>query len=94
VHDVRLPIGAHLASPRHGYLHHRIYAGAGQVIHYAGFDRPLRKGRVEQVSIERFGRGRGVQVKACVAPRFSGLRAVERARTRPGENRYRFWSNN
>jgi hypothetical protein len=87
-----LPIGAHLTSPRHGYLHHGIYAGAGQVIHYSDFKRLFPKGRVEQVPLDRFSRGRSVQVKASAAPAFSGVQAVERARTRLGENRYRFWS--
>jgi Lecithin retinol acyltransferase len=89
-----LPLGAHLTSPRWGYLHHGIYAGGGRVIHYAGFNRPFRKGRVEEVALEQFTRGRMLQVKTCVAPRFSGAAAVGRARSRLGEDRYSFWSNN
>ena len=76
------------------YLHHGIYAGAGRVIHYAGFNRPFRKGRVEEVALDRFTRGRALQVKASAQPRFTGEAAIRRARARLGENRYSFWSNN
>jgi Lecithin retinol acyltransferase len=38
--------GAHLTSPRRGYLHHGIYVGAGRVIHYGGFNRPFRRGPI------------------------------------------------
>ena len=89
-----LPLGAHLTTPRRGYLHHGIYAGDGRVIHYAGFSRLFRKRPVEEVSLEQFTRGRGLAMKVWVAPRFSGAAAVERARSRLGEDRYRLWSNN
>lgn len=92
--DEPLPIGAHLTSPRRGYTHHGIYAGAGQVIHYAGFNRPFRRGPVEQVALERFTRGRGLRVLPRADARFSGADAVARARARLGEDRYRLWSNN
>jgi len=89
-----IPIGAHLVSPRRGYLHHGIYAGAGRVIHYAGFNRLFRRGPVEEIALEHFAAGNELRVKECVAPRFSGAAAVERARSRLGEDRYSFWSNN
>lgn len=86
--------GAHLVTPRRGYVHHGLYAGDGRVIHYAGFKRPWRRGPIEEVSLEQFARGRGFAVKPRVAPKYPGPAAVERARSRLGENRYRFWSNN
>lgn len=89
-----LPIGAHLTSRRWGYTHHGLYAGDGRVIHYAGFHRLFRRGPVEEVSLERFARGRALALAHAVAPRFSGAAAVERARSRLGEDRYRLWSNN
>ena len=89
-----LPLGAHLTSPRRGYVHHGIYAGAGRVIHYAGFDRAWRSGPIEEIPIERFTRGHGVQVKAWAAPRFSGDAAIARARARLRENHYSFFANN
>ena len=89
-----LPLGAHLTSPRWGYVHHGIYAGAGRVIHYAGLNRVFRSGRVEEVPLECFTLGRAVQVKAWVAPKFSGEAAIARAHARLGENDYSFLANN
>jgi hypothetical protein len=89
-----LPLGAHLTTPRWGYLHHGIHAGGGRVIHYAGFNRALRSGPVEEVPLARFTRGRALRVQVPPAPRYCGAAAVERARSRLGENRYHFWSNN
>ena len=90
----QLPLGAHLTSPRRGYLHHGVYAGNGRVIHYGGFSRFLVSRPVEEVTLETFTLGRGLAVKPWVAPRFDGVQAVERARSRIGENRYRLLSNN
>jgi hypothetical protein len=94
-HDARAamdgtwPPGTHLITPRRGYVHHGIYAGAGRVIHYAGFGRAWRRGPVEEVSIERFANGRGVQALPASAAAFGGAEAVARARMRLGEDRYR-----
>ena len=86
--------GAHLTSPRRGYVHHGIYAGDGRVIHYAGFNRTLRRGPVEEVPLEVFAGGRGFTVQSWVAPKHLGDAVVARARSRLGENRYGIWSNN
>jgi hypothetical protein len=89
-----LPIGSHLVIRRPGYTHHGIYAGAGRVIHYAGFKRLLRRGPVEEIALHEFTRGRDVEIRAAVAPAYTGEQAVGRARSRLGESRYRLWSNN
>jgi hypothetical protein len=89
-----LAVGSHLTSPRWGYVHHGLYAGNGRVIHYAGFNRPLRRGKVEEIALADFTRGRALQVQPSAAQRFAGLVALERARSRLGEDRYRFWTNN
>lgn len=89
-----LSIGAHLTSPRLGYTHHGIYAGDGRVIHYAGFCAMFHRGPVVETSLEEFTRGHGFAVAPEIAPRFSGAARVARARSRLGESRYRFWSNN
>jgi len=89
-----LPLGAHLTSPRRGYLHHGIYAGNGRVIHYGGFSRMFRGRPVEEVSLEEFALGRGLEVKTWVAPKFTGADVIARARSRLGEDRYRLLSNN
>jgi hypothetical protein len=89
-----LPPGAHLTSPRRGYLHHGIYAGNGRVIHYGGFSRMFRSRPVEEVSLDEFALGRGLEVKTWVAPKFTGTDVITRARSRLGEDRYRLLSNN
>jgi hypothetical protein len=89
-----LPLGAHLVTERHGYAHHGIYAGAGRVIHYAGFARSLQAAPVEETTIEAFAAGFGIAVKPEPRGRFAGLQAVERARSRLGENAYHLLTNN
>jgi hypothetical protein len=89
-----LPVGAHLVTPRRGYVHHGIYAGNGCVIHYRGFDQRLHRNPVEEVSLEQFAKGRAVQQRSWVAPRFDGHEVVARARSRVGEDQYRLLTNN
>lgn len=91
--DQLLP-GTHLVTRRRGYVHHGLYAGDGRVIHYAGLDRRLRRGPVQEVSLDHFAGGRGWQVKPWAAPTYQGQAAVDRARARLGEDRYRILSNN
>ena len=88
------PVGAHLVTPRRGYTHHGIYAGAGRVIHYRGLAHGLRRGPVEEVSLACFAAGRAVRIHAHVAPRFDREEIVRRARSRLGENRYHLLTNN
>jgi hypothetical protein len=98
-HDIPLepgdepPVGAHLVTPRTFYTHHGIYAGGGIVIHYAGFACGLRRGPVEQVSLERFAHGAPIRIRPD-ARRFDSRTVVERARSRLGECRYRLLTNN
>jgi len=89
-----LSVGAHLTTPRWGFVHHGLYAGNGRVIHYAGFKAWLHRGPVEEISLAEFADGRPVQVKSPPAARFAGAAAVARARSRLGEDFYRFLSNN
>lgn len=55
--DGEPPVGAHLVTRRHGYLHHGIYVGDGNVIHYAGWSRHLSGGAVEVVTLDGFRAG-------------------------------------
>ena len=89
-----LPIGAHLITRRRGYVHHGLYAGAGRVVHCAGFKRCWQRGPVEEVSLEEFARARGREVKHWVSPKFAGQAAVERARSRSVERRDRLCTDN
>jgi len=88
------PIGAHLVSPRRGYIHHGIYTGGGRVIHYSGFSRGWRRGPVEEVTLEAFSSGRPIAVRDNAGACFTGAACVERARMRLGENRFSLWTNN
>lgn len=88
------PLAAHLVSPRGFYFHHGIYVGHGRVIHYAGLSQGLRRGPVEEVSIERFAQGRGIWVRNTTSIKFHHEQIVERARSRLGEHRYRIFTNN
>jgi hypothetical protein len=86
--------GTHLVTLRRGYAHHGIYVGNGRVVHYSGLSRSLRRGPVEEVSLEHFAAGRTVLIKPTANARFDGTEVVARARSRLGEDRYRIASNN
>jgi hypothetical protein len=88
------PMGAHIISPRVGYLHHGIYVGRGKVIHYAGLGRSMLRGPVEEVSIAEFARGRPVSIRSDAPPRYDQGEIIRRARSRIGEDLYRLWTNN
>ena len=87
-------LGAHLVTPRRGFIHHGIYVGACRVIHYAGLSQGLRRGPVEEVSLTDFARGRSVWVRHEASSAFDLLEIVHRARSRLGENGYRLLTNN
>ena len=87
------PLASHLVTPRTFYAHHGIYVGNGRVIHYAGLAYGLRRGPVEEVSLERFAQGRSVDIRRD--PRnFDSGEVVKRVRSRLGESRYRLLTNN
>ncbi|SOZ34608.1 lecithin retinol acyltransferase family protein [Cupriavidus neocaledonicus] len=89
-----IAIGAHLVTERDGYVHHGIYAGAGQVIHYGGFDRSTRRRPVETIPLPGFAAGKGLRVQAHADAVYVGTAVVERARSRLGEDRYQLLTNN
>ena len=86
-------LASHLISPRTLYTHHGIYVGNGRVIHYAGLAQGMRRGPVEDVSLERFAGGHGVRIRR-EPRRFCRREVVQRARSRLGERRYRILTNN
>jgi hypothetical protein len=87
------PLGAHLITQRRFYTHHGIYVGEGRVIHYAGLVDGSWRGRVEDVSLVRFGKGRSIGILRD-ARVFDRKEVVTRARSRLGERRYRILTNN
>jgi len=88
------PLGSHLVTPRRGYLHHGIYVGSCQVVHYAGLAHGLRGGAVEEVSLARFARGQRVWTRPCAPSDFDVPEVIGRARSRVGEDSYRLLTNN
>ena len=86
-------LASHLVSPRMFYSHHGIYVGNGRVIHYAGLAYGVRRGPVEEVSLERFAQGHGIRIRHDER-RFDRREVVERARSRLGERSYRLLTNN
>lgn len=86
-------LAAHLVTARGLYTHHGLYVGDGRVIHYAGPFRAFFRGKVEEVSLQHFSRGRRIGVLSG-ATRFTDAEIVRRARSRVGERRYRLLSNN
>jgi hypothetical protein len=92
-HGEEPPLASHLVTPRALYTHHGIYVGNGRVIHYSGLAHGLRRGPVEDTSLERFAHGHNIRVRGD--PRcFGRCEVVERARSRLGERRYRILTNN
>ncbi|MEK7918841.1 lecithin retinol acyltransferase family protein [Burkholderia contaminans] len=89
-----LPVGAHLVTRRHGYVHHGIYIGDGNVIHYAGLAHRLGGGPVEIVSIDGFCAGFELAIVRHTRPLYDGTEAARRAASRLGECRYRLLTNN
>lgn len=89
-----LPLGAHLSVRRTGYLHHGVYVGHGEIIH---FRRPLLKqprGRVVQTVLEDFARGQFVCIETTWDAPFTGADVAQRARSRLGEPGYSLLWNN
>jgi hypothetical protein len=88
------PLGSHIVTPRRGYLHHGIYVGDGNVVHYAGLSNGLRRGPVEEISLPQFTRGRPAWVRFNAPSNFDCLEVIRRARSRVGEDCYRILTNN
>jgi hypothetical protein len=89
-----VPLGAHLVTSRGGYEHHGIYAGAGKVVHYAGFATGRCRGPVVEVTLDCFAAGSAIAIRLHPCARYMGAEAVQRARSRLGEDRYRLLTNN
>ena len=88
------PLGAHLLTPRFAYVHHGVYVGNGMVVHYAAFAKQWRRGPGEEISLTRFAAGHPVWLRPARRNGLPCAEIVRRARSRLGENRYRFFSNN
>lgn len=89
-----IPAGTHLSTRRRGYLHHGVYVGLGEVVHFRrpGLRRP--RGRVVVATFEEFSRGGLVCVESSGDVPYSGMQVVIRARSRVGEPGYSLLRNN
>ncbi|MGF6813020.1 HRAS-like suppressor 3 [Paraburkholderia sp. Clong3] len=92
MHD--LPVGAHLASRRPGYMHHGIYIGGGRVIHYAGLCGRCCGGPVEAIPFEHFSAGFRIEIVRHPHAPYTGREVARRAASRLGERNYRLLTNN
>ena len=88
------PLGAHLVTARRGYLHHGIYVGDGNVVHYPGIAHGLCSGPVEEVPLSSFACRRCVWIRSGAPSDFKVPEVIERARSRVGEDCYRLLTNN
>lgn len=89
-----IPLGAHIVTPRRWYMHHGIYVGEGQVVHYQGLSSSLRRGSVAKISLAEFSRGHPVRVHVEADVTYSGIEVVARACSRLGEDAYDVLRNN
>lgn len=86
--------GMHLYVHKTLYTHHGIGDDMGGVIHYSGLADGLQSGPICQVSLQEFSGGKEVLVKRHLNPTYSSREAVERAKSRIGENAYSIFGNN
>jgi hypothetical protein len=93
-HDEAFPLGAHIVSPRRWYVHHGIYVGGGQVVHYEGLSSSLRRGPITKVTLAEFSQGHPVRQQLDDGATYSGIDVVERACSRLGEDAYDVLRNN
>lgn len=79
-----LALGSHLVSSRNYgvYTHHGIYIGNNQVIHYSGFAKDWKAGKIEQATLDYFSQDAGYSIKTHKNPKFPGEQAIGRAKAR------------
>jgi hypothetical protein len=87
-------IGDHLVTPWMGFAHHGIYAGEGKVVHYGALVYDIIRRPVEEVTLAKFAAGRAVFVVRHGQSAYGGMEALNRARSRLGEDGYRLLTNN
>ena len=61
--------GPHVTVERRAYVHHGIYVGDGDVIHYAGIKGLLGRGPVERTALFVFACGSDVLIKSASGAR-------------------------
>jgi len=91
-------LGAHLSTSRSAYIHHGLYIGNGEVIHYSGLADGLSSGPVESVSLTEFqhsgGENKGFEIIAHPNASFEPQQIIENAYKRLNEKDYNLLWNN
>lgn len=92
----RYQLGDHLVIDCGLYTHHGLYVGNNQVIHYAGYALGSKtiKGTVEEVTLDSFAQGKAITRQIHLDPLYTPNEAVNRARSRIGEQSYSLLFNN
>jgi hypothetical protein len=86
--------GKHLIVDKGFYTHHGIGIGNGLVIHYSGLADGFESGPICEVSLDEFSGGDEIIVKSHPNKKYSTKEAIERAKSRLGEDAYSIWGNN
>lgn len=86
--------GDHLVSTRTGYLHHGLYVGHHEVIHYTGYSSGEDSGQVVLTSLDAFGSEHGWRIVNHAFRRYAPEPSIERALSRLGEAQYNALLNN
>jgi hypothetical protein len=94
LHQVDIPVGAHLVTPRRGYMHHGIYVGGGEVVHYTGLANALRRGPVAKETLASFAAGNSISIRFETGAAYAPFEVAARAQSRLGEDRYSLLNNN
>lgn len=89
-----IKVGSHLITSRALYTHHGIYAGRNKVVHYSGLADQFTSGPIEVTTLESFSGGQDIIVRGYTNPKHVGESALERAKSRLGENKYDLHGNN
>ena len=80
VGDQEPPLGSHRVTPRRGSLHHDIYVGAREIVHYPGLANGLRRGTVEEVPFAHFARRQRIWARSDALSEFDVRDVICRAR--------------
>lgn len=86
--------GDHLYVDRGLYTHHGIDDGNWYVIQYSGLHEELKSGAINVIPLHEFACGSEIKVRSYTERKYSRNEAVERARSRIGEDAYSIWGNN
>ena len=86
--------GDHLKVDKGFYSHHGLYIGSNKVIHYTGFANGMSSGPVKITTVDDFSFGSEIQIVEHTNEKYSVDKAIQRAKSRIGEQDYNLILNN